>query len=88
MGLIISRAEKESYYLFIGKNLETGNYIRIEKDNVGYFDYDTNRKCSKDFIDAPPQVIILREEIVKREGLENIVKQIKEGNFELNRRNK
>ena len=78
MGLIISRRTEESYYLFIHGPVAIGDYIKITHRNG----YDRDVGVGKEDVVAPENILILREEIVKEiGGLENIVKQIKEGTF-------
>ena len=67
-GLSITRKPGESYYLFVKEMVLPEEYIRIEA-----------RTENKVVIDAPQEILILREELVnKKGGLENIVKQIRE----------
>ena len=75
MGLIISRKLEESYYLLANRQINPGEYIKIKK-------IEYSGSGTRDFIDAPESVVILREEVVdERGGLEEVIRQIKEGIF-------
>lgn len=77
MGLVISRKKDESYYLILCKPLKTGDCIKILK---GFIDYEYGVLKVRDFIEAPEEIIILREEHIKeRGGLEKVINKIKLG---------
>lgn len=79
MGLVITRAEDESYYLIVCKPLNPGDYVKINKSSIRY---DYGRLKARDLIDAPDDVLILRREHIEEcGGLENVIRRIKEGRF-------
>lgn len=86
MGLVLSRGVDESYFLFANGKIDQGGYIKIKKIDI-YKGSNSSELSVKDLIDAPDGVTILREELVDEiGGLEEVIKQMKEGNF--NFRNK
>ena len=79
MGLLIKSKEKEEYYLFVSGDLKLGDYIRINKKEIRNDGYGT---FSRDHIEAPSGLTILRKEIVdEMGGLENVINQIRQGTF-------
>ncbi len=76
MGLKIHVREGESYFLIATQPVDVGSYIRIEIDTI--YDND-NKKSSREFIDAPEEIRILREKHIKKDGgIEQTIKKIRE----------
>jgi len=83
--LTITRREDERYYLIVKQSLEPGTVIKIVQGDISSEKRKgrgkpTYRGKSKQNISAPPEIAILREELVEKlGGLEEVLKQIRAG---------
>lgn len=85
MGLVISRGIDESYFLLANRQINPGEYIEIKRIQIRK---DYSGPIAKDLIAAPMGVVILREELVDEiGGLEEVIKQMKEGVFKFKEKN-
>jgi len=85
MGLVITRNEGESYYMIATEIVELGSYIEIKNVKTSSYDPINRIKHKRigDNINAHKGILILREEVVEKEGgLEEVIKKIKAGNFQ------
>ena len=80
MVLRVKRRNGGEYFLVVAGDLKKGDYIGIKKEEIGI---SSQGYYSIDRIEAPREIIILKNEVVEEAGgLNSIIEQIKCGNFE------